>query len=65
MPCYDSRDNDCSYDRDRANVNARVACDAITLLEKYGIVHHLTPASAVWWAEHKAADLKRNKTEIG
>jgi hypothetical protein len=63
MPCYDSRDNDCSYDRDRANVNARVACDAITVLEKYGIAHRLTAESAAWWKEHKAADLKRQNDE--
>lgn len=75
MPCYDERS---SYDygkkeseaeirwlKERCDTNARVACEALRLLEEaIGVAetsNRLSNGAYRWWGEHKKFDKKRSK----
>jgi hypothetical protein len=75
MPCYDERS---TYDygkkegeaerkrlEERADTNARAACEALRLLEEtFGeevIEMKLSRAAYAWWSTHKEFDSKRKK----
>lgn len=66
MPCYDERST-YSYGRleERADTNARVACEALRLLEEAIRVaetsNRLSNGAYLWWGEHKKFDKKRRK----
>lgn len=49
----------------RADRNARVACEALRLIEKYipAYVPGMSVETLQWWAEHQEADLRREEAE--
>lgn len=60
MPCYDGREqSDLNEAIKRANDNARVACFAISLLEKMGVDIESHIEIRAWWKEHKDFDIAR------
>lgn len=64
MPCRDEFSySDCSHYQNRANLNARVACEALRNLEQLGKLGGLSNETRYWWREHKAADAIRVKRE--
>ena len=67
MPCYDSRDTH-SYGvqetraelQPRIDMLARIACEALTILElNPDIIKHMSKETRDWWEEHKKFDAER------
>lgn len=69
MPCYvtGSAEGDARLSareaQQRATLAARVACEALSLLEQGSYVEVLSEEAQVWWAQHKLVDEQRRKSE--
>jgi hypothetical protein len=73
MPCYDERstyaygkkegEDERKRLEERCDVNARVACEALHLLEEaigeVATANRLTLGALTWWEMHKKFDKKR------
>lgn len=60
MPCHDHYPSQEETEAlHRANLNARVACDAIRILVQHGLVAGLSEESQQWWGRHLAYDKLR------
>jgi hypothetical protein len=61
MPCYDSRDHDCSEVQARLNFVTRAACAMGDVLEHCGIP--IPQEAQEWWDEHQILDAERRQKE--
>ena len=64
MPCMDgpTAEDDARMAQERADVNARVACEVLRLLTSAQI-GRLSQEAQQWWAEHLIADRQREERE--
>lgn len=69
MPCYDSRDSDCSEAKAlaaaeaAAEKRANLLCEACTLLEEAGLLSHASEELKKWYKLHEALESDRVKLE--
>ena len=66
MPCMDGGPiRDDAMLRRRADQNARIACDALSLIKREmpEQILRLSPETQAWWAAHQEADRIREQRE--
>lgn len=69
MPCYDSRDSDCSAANAikaaeaAAEKRANLLCEACTLLEEAGLLSHASEDLKKWYKLHETLEADRVKLE--
>ena len=65
MPCSDGYPpgSRIIVDTSRADLNARVACEALKRLELLNELHGLSVETTAWWRAHKAEDARREAAE--
>lgn len=65
MPCTDGGVPYTREDTTRVNLNARVACDALSLIERTNpdLISELRAETQAWWHAHKEADRIRLQRE--
>ncbi len=61
MPCYDSRDHDCSEVQSRLNLATEAACAALRDLEAAGLP--VPNEARKFWHEHKVLDAETSLRE--
>lgn len=69
MPCYDSRDSDCSEAKAlvaaeaAAEKRANLLCEACTLLEEAGLLSQASDELNAWYKLHEALEADRVRLE--
>ena len=67
MPCRDYRDDDDNRaNRERRDMLARIACKAMTELERQGVADFLLLQDdevREWWTQHKLDDAKAQENK--
>lgn len=65
MPCYDGGPSPefVRKEKEILDRQARTACQAMGILERFGMLHHVDAEARAWWEEHKREDEARVESE--